>query len=412
MAITIQDQPITIKPKPAYSPIDYLVTSTSTAESGFKLIVSVHKDPNGGNTKVSTLQLNTIPNATQLVTDIQNIVKSFVTSSYSILDGDTIGVASTDLSEFKLAFQEYYDGGLQGSAASGNVFQSWNASPKYTEFSNGVYEDWSLDQYEVNQFLNGFRSNKTDFFNFSSSDNWLKVRPTQKIQANWIIRNGFLGNQEVWLKTLDSNFTALQTYTLNASNDDAQYSLDVGFSELSSHSWDVTFSDTNVKYYVIGIYDDNDLNFMTEFLLFEVDECEDTYTDYELHWLNRKGGYDSFVFSGKSNQTTSIDKSFAKYTTRGISGTSITHNTYAQRKRAFHTSTKESYELNSRLLKDFEVEGLEDLMSSPEVYWKSGSAFFSVNVEGTTYKHSKSENGEVFNLALTMEVDNSDNRQW
>lgn len=412
MAITIQDQPITIKPKPAYSPIDYLVNSTSTAESGFKLIVSVHKDPSGDNTKVSTLQLNTIPNATQLVTDIQNIVKSFVSSSYSILDGDTVGIASTDLTEFKLMFQEYYSGGLQGTAVSGNVFQSWNASPKYTEFSSGNYEEWSLDQYEVNQFLNGFRTNKTDFFNFSSSDNWLKVRPTQKIQANWIIRSGFLGNQEVWLKTLDSNFSALATYTLNASNDDSQYSLDIGFSELSSHSWSSTFSDTNVKYYVIGIYDSGDTNFLTEFLLFEVDECEDTYTDYELHWLNRKGGYDSFVFSGKSNQTTNINKSFAKYTTRTIGGTSISHNTYAQRKRAFNTSLSESYELNSRLLKDFEVEGLEDLMSSPEVYWKSVDGFFAVNVNGTTYKHSKSENGEVFNLALTMEIDNSDNRQW
>lgn len=412
MAITIQDQPITIKPRPAYSPIDYLVTSTNTAESGFKLVVSVHSNPSGTNEKVSTLQLNTIPNATQLVTDIQNIVKSFVTSSYSILSGDTTDVDSNELSEFKLAFQEYYNGAIQGSTVSGNVFQSWNASPKYTEFSSGSYEDWSLDQYEVNQFLNGFRSNKTDFFNFSSSDNWLKVRPTQKIQANWIIRNGFLGNQEVWLKTLDSNFTALQTYTLSASNDDAQYSLDVGFSKIVSHSWDIAFSDTNVKYYVIGIYDNNDLNFLTELLLFELDECEDTYTDYELHWLNRKGGYDSFVFSGKSNQTTNIDKSFAKYNTRRISGSSVVHNTYAQRKRAFHTSTRESYELNSRLLKDFEVEGLEDLMSSPEVYWRSEDGFFAVNVEGSTYKHSKSENGEVFNLALTMEIDNSDNRQW
>jgi hypothetical protein len=146
--------------------------------------------------------------------------------------------------------------------------------------------------------------------------------------------------------------------------------------------------------------------------MFEIDDCENTYTDYELHWLNRKGGYDSFTFSGKSNQTTSINKNFAKYNTRTIGASSITHKTYSQRKRAFKTSLSDSYTLNSRLLKDFEVEGLEDLFSSPEVYWKNDANFVSVNVTSNIFEHAKSENGQVYSMQVTMEVDNSDTRQW
>ena len=61
----------------------------------------------------------------------------------------------------------------------------------------------------------------------------------------------------------------------------------------------------------------------------------------------------------------------------------------------------DKFRLTSRLLKDFEVEGLEDLVSSPEVYWKytedNGiySDFVSVNVTNNSYRHAKSENGEV-----------------
>ncbi len=71
-----------------------------------------------------------------------------------------------------------------------------------------------------------------------------------------------------------------------------------------------------------------------------------------------------------------------------------------------------NYRLNSRLLKDFEVEGLEDLFSSPEVFWKNGSNFMAVNVTGSTFEHAKSENGQVYSMEVSMEVDNSDKRQW
>ena len=146
--------------------------------------------------------------------------------------------------------------------------------------------------------------------------------------------------------------------------------------------------------------------------LYELDVCDTNYTPYELHWLNRWGGFDSFVFDGKSNQDTEINKTFAKYATNRISGTSLVYSTSAQRTRAFHTGTSESYSLNSRLLQDFEVNGLEDLISSPEVYWKSPEGFVSANVNGSVYKHSRAENGKVFNLALDMTINNSDERQW
>lgn len=419
MALTIQDQPITNIPEPSFAPIEYLVSSTNTAQSGFKVIASLFTDPTGDNTKIATLQLNTIPSATQVATDIQNIIQSFVTSDYSVLAGDTIGVSQSALKDFKIAFQEYYSGALQGTAVSGNTFTSWNASPKYIEWSDlsegyRKYEKWKVEDSVANndgEFLNGFEQ-QDEWFNFTSSNNFVRVMPTQKYQASWIMKPNNSSTYQIHLKTLDSTFTALTTSTLSIPNTESLYTLDIGLAELSSHSWSVTPNTTDSKYYALRILDVTNDFWATNTIMFEIDRCENTYTDYELHWLNRKGGYDSYTFTGKSNQTTNIKKNFAKYNTRTIGASSITHNTYAQRKRAFHTGLSDSYNLNSRLLKDFEVEGLEDLFSSPEVYWKNDANFVSVNVTGNTFEHAKSENGQVYSMQLTMEIDNSDKRQW
>ena len=419
MALTIQDQPTTNIPEPSFAPIEYLVSSTETAQSGFKVIASLFTDPTGDNTKIATLQLNTIPSATQVVTDIQNIIQSFVSSDYSVLAGDTTDISQSALKDFKIAFQEYYSGALQGSAVSGNTFDSWNSSPKYIEWadlsgSTKDYYNWSIEDASAEtdkEFLNGFEQD-AEWFNLGKSNNFLKVRSTQKYQSSWIMRGGNSDTYKIYLKTLDSTYTNILSTTMTAANTAGLYTLDVGASEIASHSWGTTPVMTNVKYYALRILNFTEDVWATKTIMFEIDDCENTYTDYELHWLNRKGGYDSFTFSGKSNQTTSITKNFAKYNTRTIGASSITHNTYAQRKRAFHTSLSDNYTLNSRLLKDFEVEGLEDLFSSPEVYWKNDANFVSVNVTGNTFEHAKSENGQVYSMELQMEIDNSDKRQW
>ena len=61
---------------------------------------------------------------------------------------------------------------------------------------------------------------------------------------------------------------------------------------------------TNVKYYALRILNFTEDVWATKTIMFEINDCENTYTDFELHYLNRKGGYDSFTFSGKSQQNT------------------------------------------------------------------------------------------------------------
>ena len=413
MAITIQDQPSTTYIRPAFAPIEYLLTSTNTAQTGFKIICKIYVDPSGANTLISTQQLNIRPLTTQAVFSIQDVVKSYVPATYSIPEGDTVDLIQNPLSGFKVTFQEYYTSALQGSVVTANTFYAYYSSPKYIQFASDEWKNYQISQLEVdNNLLSGFDNYKLLMSGFSASDTFLKVKDTQKIQAQWIQRSS-AANLQVWFKTLNSSFGTISTSKLDLGTVDRDYyALDIGRQEVGSHTWDTSVVWTDAKYFAVGIYNEFNTLMASNTYLYELDECTTNYTSYELHWLNRWGGFDSFVFDGKSRQQTQIEKTYAKHSADRVSGTSLSYSTSAQRTRSFNTSTSESYELNSRLLHDYEVKGLEDLISSPEVYYRSAEGFVSVNVNGRTYEHSRAENGQVFNLALTMTIDNSDERQW
>lgn len=413
MAITIQSQPDTAYIRPAFAPIEYLLTSTNTAQSGFKIICKIYADPTGANTLVSTQQLSARPLSTQAVLSIQDIVKSYVPITYSIPEGDTVDLIQNPLTDFNVTFQEYYDNALQGTIVTSSTIYAYAASPKYIQFASNEWQGYQIATGLIDKdFLSGFDNNIPVINAFSGVDKWLKVKPTQKIQIQWLQRSA-TADLQIWFKTLDSSYSQISISTIDIGTTPRDYyALDIGRQEVNAHTWNTPPIWTNAKYFVVGLYDESTLEMCSNTYLYELDECDTKYTPYELHWLNRWGGFDSFVFDGKSGQSTEVNKTFAKYATNRISGTSLNYSTSAQRERAFHTGTRESYSLNSRLLKDFEVKGLEDLISSPEVYYKSDAGFVSVNVEGNIFEHSKSENGQVFNLALNMTIDNSDERQW
>lgn len=416
MAITIQDQPTAELVRPAFAPIQMLLTSDNYTEDGFKIICKVYFDPNGVDTLISTQQLFTRPNTSQAIFSLHDVIKSYVPSTYSVIDGNTTDLVNNPLSSFRVTFEEFYDGALKGGSAISNLFSSWYASPSYVEFAANDWHNWQVGTDDTDkQFLNAYSNQAYKFTGYNSNDPWLKVSPTQKYQISWINKyDADVTNFRVQLTTLDSNFNVIASsiFLDLGTNNVGYFGLDVGFSQLASHSWSVAPVLTNVKYYTLRVLDEETSDEATKGIFFEVDTCGTDYTPYELHWLNRKGGYDSMTFTGKSRESTTINKSYAKSAQDHISGTSIVYGTSKQRTRAFHTSLTKEFRVNSRLLSDFEMDGLEDLYSSPSVYWNSPSGFVSVNTEMSTFNRMKREDGKVYSVEVTIKLDNSDERQW
>ena len=180
MAITIQDQPDIAYVYPAYAPIEYLVSSTNTAESGFKIICKVYYGAMAQ--LVSTQQINIRPSSTQAILSIQDVVKSFVTSQYSLLENNDFLVLRLN-EGFNVTFQEYYDGELQGVEVPSNFVYVYNASPTYIQFASNEWQNYQIASgSEQKLLLSNFNNNKIaagSLTNFSINDNWLKVKEDQ-----------------------------------------------------------------------------------------------------------------------------------------------------------------------------------------------------------------------------------------
>ena len=444
MAITILDQPTALSLRPAFAPIEYLVSSTNTAESGFKMVCRIRY--NG--TIVSTLLLDTIPNTTKVILTAQNIIKSFNNSVYSLISGDIVNLQTITLGTFDVQFQEFYDGALQGSTVTSSSIDTFYSSPKYTEFASGKYLERQLSNivhsvvifsaysdrviadsgtvennactinfidgiipprtYQL--FLSGYGNYKLPSEAFNNSSYWMKIKPSQKIQAGFLVSTSG-NNFKVLLQTFDANNSSLGSNTLLVSIGAGQYALDVGFNELALHDWVSPLSLTGVKKYAISVLNIADADEpVSVTYLYELDECVQ-YTPFEIHWLNRHGGYDSFVFSGKSKHETSNTKTMAKAKPNRLSGDTIQYLTSAIQSRPFHVSTQDMFTLSSRIIRDFEVAGFEDMFSSPEVYWNSPDGFINVNIKGDIYEHRTTENGQVFNIEAQFDIA-SNERQW
>lgn len=413
MAITILDQPTALSLRPAFAPIEYLVSSTNTTESGFKMVCRVRY--NGA--VVSTLLLDTIPNTNKVILTAQNIIKSFNSSVYSIISGDIVNLQTITLGTFDVQFQEFYNGILVGTPVNSSSIDTFYSSPKYTEFASGGYLKRQLNNLTVGSdpstfglFLTGFENYQTVANVFNGLSRWQIIKAEQKIQAGFLLSTND-NNFEVYLQTFDANNTFINANTLPFDQSRGQYTLDIGFEQLPAHDWATPLVLTNVKKYSITILDKDNQDEPVSFTyLFELDECKQ-YEPYEIHWLNRHGGYDSFVFSGKSKHETSNTKTMAKAKPNRINGNNLQYLTSAIQSRPFHVSTQEKYSISSRLIKDYEVEAFGDMFSSPEVYWNSPDGFINVNITGTVYEHRTTDNGQVFNIEAQFDI-SSNERQW
>ena len=75
-------------------------------------------------------------------------------------------------------------------------------------------------------------------------------------------------------------------------------------------------------------------------------------------------------------------------------------------------STKETYLVNSDNLRAWELEGLEDLITSPLVYWNSSDGFVNISIKNpNSFEHKTNTIDKVFHLAFEFEIDNQDIRQ-
>lgn len=120
---------------------------------------------------------------------------------------------------------------------------------------------------------------------------------------------------------------------------------------------------------------------------------------YALYYLNRNGGWDSFLIEGKTNKRDNYEKYYTD--------NSFNNNTLDYERKTYHTNITTSYELNTGWLSDEESQRLAfHLFSSPLVYIHDlcTGEIQPANIkdESVTYKTFKGE-GQLVSYLIEVE---------
>lgn len=436
MAITIESQPDSDYLHPAYSPIQYLLDSGNTGEDNFKIYAYIYRDPSGDNELIATRRMPIRPGTTNVYIDASKAIQDYLEDSLSsaYLQTDFIGAETGMWDTFRIDFREYYGNPpilyMSGSGQS-NTLTVYNGAPKYVEWLDPNLSDststpnWKvLVDYDVanstgNPFLTTFDNYHTSgtdapvtITGLSSNSNFMPLVVGQKAILRWRRDNTLAGS--MYVIALDEDFSENHKDTVTASDDADQgiSVLKIGTDELDSMSglsFTINTDDKYLAFCTQGAAGDRGSCFMIYELIHET--C-DTYTNYEIHWLNRLGGFDSYVFTGRTykEQVTAREEYLTDQVT--ITQDTISNTIYAKMNGVHHTKVMDKYKVNSRIIKPWMAEGFKDLFSSPLVYWNHPDyGIIQIKPTGTNYQIKNSVGDKVFNIEFEFEVDHKDTRQ-
>jgi len=429
MALTYQDQPTSNTFYSVGNPIEYLISSTNSGTSNFKVDIKVYYDPSGANTLIYQGKYDIIPSTTQILFDAHKVLKSKVVENITNLKASTTGLQNEILKSFaaRVVAQEYFGTfpALTGSTQTSNTIRLWNGAFKYRGWQAGDVADYRINAASAadvitQKILTGF-NNKVDVLHstvvatpsnyFRGPYNVRKITSSQLAQIQWLWQASG-GTANVQINTYQSDLSAGQSGTITTASPAWYMSLNIGMAALiADGSGTLDLLSSTDKYMSISIH--NAAKQLSAVYLYEIDwsPCS-RFESFEIHWLNRAGGWDSKIFNKRSRHFTEIEKKGYNISSLPISGSSIVHNSYDIKGRNNVITTKESYSLNSDNLQSWELQGLEDLATSPLVYWNSSDGFINiVPMMPESHEHKINTVDKLFNFGFTFEIDNQDIRQ-
>jgi hypothetical protein len=144
--------------------------------------------------------------------------------------------------------------------------------------------------------------------------------------------------------------------------------------------------------------------------------CNPKYRQYNLHFLNRLGGYDTMAFRLVNKRRSQFERSSYRRNPYQLSGSQMTnidtYNKYNETTYNFAIQHTDYYMLTSDWVNDQDYAWLAQLIASPIVYMEVQGAFFPVTINNTNYQYKYKVADKLFNFDLEVEVGKYLNSQY
>ena len=368
MSVTINQKPELTTP--AYNDMNFVVSESSSAiyeKDNFKWIGEVVVD----STTIAKLKAPIYYNSTNKgVFNIGRILESYVTHDFSYSDTLASGCTnSTKEYNFKVGY-EY------STSATGTVTEYLNQASASGSIWNAALNPYDFVSFDIDTYTDTARK-------FLTSVRTQTIHRTQK----------------VWLYALRGAATNLRIVYSDATT--STYTLpNVRMVRIPVN----LTTPSGATYFDCYLRDVDGVQISETYRFYIKDECS-KYENYDLFWLNRLGGFDSFRFNRVSKTSHEITRQMYRQNPYTLNNTAVswTYGTDSFSNTQFYGESKEKLTLFSNWITDSESIWLRELVESPVVYIWDGSMLRSCNITNNTYEEKKWINDKMFNLQLDLE---------
>ena len=399
MAITIQSSPAPYSSM--HDDLWFVSSSNNVTNASFKFVYDVYV--NGS--QVSRTKIYPSPSAegSYGVFNASPMVRAYVTN-YFEPSGSSILVASNDkikvASQIKIG-EEYISGGnlVTISNLASGALSAYNYYPP-------LFADILFTNAETPLVLSDYYDNLL-IENFT--DDWLTERQNNNITIEY--GDNFYatyfkitsGTYSAWIDVVNESGAVIDTASGGITFAGEMNLFNCQAGHINTFAGRTLISESTYGYNVYlkrGVAISRKLQF--------IQKCYPKYKQYNLHFLNRLGGWDTMKFALVNKRSTELQRASYRRNDWQLSGNTMTnidsYNKYNETTLNYAIQHKDKFHLISDWVSQQDYEWLAQLFASSIVYMEVQGAYFPVTISSTNYEYKLESSDKLFNFEIDIEV--------
>ena len=399
MAITIQSSPAPYSSM--HDDLWFVSSSTNSGLTAFKFVYDVYVN----NAQVSRTKVYPSPSAegSYGVFNASPMVRSYVTN-YFEPSGSSILVASNDKikvdSQIRIG-EEYVSGGnlITTSNLASGALAAYNYYPPL--FADILFVNNNtplvLSDYYDNLLLENF------------TDDWITERDNEKITIEY--GDNFYatyfkitaGTYNAIVDVLNEAGSVIDTVSGGITFTGEMNLFNCQAGHINTFAGRTLITEDTYGYNVYlkrGVAISRKLQF--------IQKCYPKYRQYNLHFLNRLGGWDTMKFALVNKRSTELQRASYRRNDWQLSGNAMSnidsYNKYNETTLNYAIQHKDKFHLISDWVSQQDYEWLGQLFASTIVYMEVQGAYFPVTISSTNYEYKLETSDKLFNFEIDIEI--------
>jgi hypothetical protein len=403
MAITINSTPATYPSM--HEDLWFVASSTNVGVTNFKFVYDVYID----GAQVSRNKIYPSPSAegSYGVFNASPMVRAYVTNYFEPSGGSVLVASNNKIKvDYQVRIGEEVSGAVITNLASGN----YSAYNYYSPLFGDIFtENGNVPLVLSNYYDNLLIENYTDDWLSDRDNSNITIEYGDQFFITFLKITG--GAYKLWVQPTneDETFGTAVSGSLTMAGEFNLFNFQAAAINTWAGSDIITQSTYGYNVYItLGAA-------VTRVLRFR-QVCNPKYRQYNLHFLNRLGGYDTMAFRLVNRRRSEFQRTSYRRNPYQLSNGQMTnidtYNKYNETTYNFAIQHSDYYNLTADWLDDQDYAWLAQLVASPIVYMEVQGAFFPITIRNTNYQYKYQIADGLFNFDLEIEVGKYLNSQY